>query len=150
MKNDDYFMLEAFKEAEKAFNKNEIPVGAVIVENNKIIARAHNNRDSYSIVTAHAEILAVEKANKKKRNWRLLECTIYSTLKPCEMCMEVLKTTKIKRIVYAANQKKNIEENVVEVEQIENFALITNSEKIIKQAFLDIRKKNDVSRETFK
>lgn len=148
MKNDDYFMKKAFREAEKAFNKNEIPVGAVIVENNKIIARAHNNRDNYSIVTAHAEIIAVEKANKKKNNWRLLECTIYSTLKPCEMCMEVLKKAKIKQIIYAADQKKQVDEFDIKIKQIENKSLITDAEKIIKKAFLDIREKNNVSRET--
>ena len=71
------FMKEALKEAKKAYEKLEIPVGAVIVKDNQIIARAHNLKETKQSVIAHAEILAIQKANKKINNWRLLDCDIY-------------------------------------------------------------------------
>ena len=141
--NDDFFIKESIKEAKKAYKKNEIPVGAVIVLNDGIIAKGHNLRDSKNIITKHAEIIAIEKANKVLNNWRLVDCTLYSSLEPCEMCSAVIKAAKIKRVVYAAKSPEGKSEFI----QIDNPSLINKSESLIKTAFINIRNKN-VSRET--
>lgn len=100
MNNDEYYMKEALKEAQKAFNKGEIPIGAVIVKNNKIIARAHNLKETKNNATKHAEILVIEKVSKKINNWRLLDCTIYVTMFPCPMCASAINQSRISKIVY--------------------------------------------------
>ena len=103
---DEKFMLEALKEAEKSANFDEVPVGAVIVKDGKIIARGHNLRERNNDPTAHAEIVAVRKACKKLKSWRLEGCTIYVTIEPCSMCAGTLLWARIKRIVYGANDPK--------------------------------------------
>ena len=94
-----HYMKEALKEAQKAYEKGETPIGAVIVKNNEIIARAHNLTETLNDCTAHAEILAIDKANRKLRNWRLEECEIYITLEPCPMCASAIEQARIKRII---------------------------------------------------
>ena len=103
---DEKFMAEALKEAEKSANFDEVPVGAVIVKDGKIIARGHNLREKNNDPTAHAEIVAVRKACKKLKSWRLEGCTIYVTIEPCSMCAGTLLWTRIQRIVYGANDIK--------------------------------------------
>ena len=121
-------MKIAYNEAKKAYNKNEIPIGVVIVQNGRIISKAHNLRDSLNIVTKHAEIIAIEKANKKINNWRLLNSTIYCTLQPCNMCMEVIKEAKISKVIYCAkNNKSNILDNSY---QIDNEDMIKKCENL--------------------
>jgi len=100
MKNDEYYMIFALKEAKKAYRKGEIPIGAVVVKNDKIIAKAHNLKESKKIVTKHAEILALEKACAKLKNWRLIDCTIYVTMFPCPMCASAINQSRISKIVY--------------------------------------------------
>ena len=139
IKDDNYFMNIAYKEALKAFNKNEIPVGAVIVRNNEIVSKGHNLRDSKQVITKHAEIIAIEKANIKLNNWRLLDCVLYTTLEPCPMCKEVIKAAKISKVVYGA--KNNVIDSNIEAKQINNKIIIDNCEKIIKDAFTNIRNK---------
>lgn len=136
--NDQYYMKIAYKEAKKAKNKNEIPVGTVIVRNNKIISKAHNKRDEKNIVTNHAEILAIEKANKKIKNWRLNDCILYTTLEPCEMCNGAIKAAKISKVVYAAKSQSMSNKDVEKI-QIEDNVLISECEKIIKELFKQIR-----------
>lgn len=97
------FMEIAIKEAEKAYKKNEVPVGAVIVKNNKVIAKSYNKREKKQNVIKHAEINAIEKACKKLKTWRLEECEIYTTLEPCLMCCGAIEQARIKRIYYAAS-----------------------------------------------
>ena len=92
------YMKEALKEAKKAYNKEEIPVGAVIVKDNKIIAKAHNLRETKKSSISHAEILAIQKANKKLDAWRLEDCEMYITLEPCMMCMGAIINSRIKKI----------------------------------------------------
>ena len=104
--DDQKFMLEALKEANKAALLNEVPVGAVIVKNNKIVARGHNLREKTNDPTAHAEIIAIRKACKKLKSWRLEGCTIYVTVEPCAMCAGTLLWTRIDRIVFGANDPK--------------------------------------------
>lgn len=100
------FMREALKEAKKAYKKKEVPVGCVIVRDNKIIARAHNNRESKKNGLYHAEVLCINKACKKLHSWRLDDCSIYVTLEPCPMCSGAILQTKIKNIYYGASDPK--------------------------------------------
>ena len=91
-------MKEALKEAKKAYEKLEVPVGAVIVKDGKIIAKAHNLKETKNTATAHAEILAIEKASKKLNSWRLIDCDMYVTLEPCTMCMGAIISARIKNL----------------------------------------------------
>ena len=106
MRDDKYYMNQALKEAEKAYLLDEVPVGAVIVYNDKIIARAHNTREKSNDPTAHAEINAIRKACKKLKSWRLVDCTIYVTVEPCSMCAGTIMWSRMKRIVYGAKDIK--------------------------------------------
>ena len=100
------FMKEALKEAQKAYHKLEIPVGAVIVKDDKIIARAHNLKEQKQDATRHAEIMAIEKASKKLKNWRLTDCEMYITLEPCSMCAGAIINARIKKIYIGASDLK--------------------------------------------
>lgn len=102
------YMNEAIKEAIKAYNENEVPVGAVIVKNNKIIARAHNTIEKNNNATKHAEINAIEKASKKLKNWRLIDCDLYVTLEPCEMCCGAINASRIRNVYYLVSKKEDI------------------------------------------
>ena len=105
--NDEYFMRQALKEAEEAFEKDEVPVGALVVINNKIISRAHNQVELLNDSTAHAEILALTSAFAHLGAKYLPEATLYVTLEPCLMCCGAMYWSKIGRIVYAASDDKN-------------------------------------------
>lgn len=104
--NHEKFMLEAIKEAKKAQAINEVPIGAVIVRDNRIIARAHNLRETKQIATAHAEILAIQKACKKEKSWRLEGCTLYVTLEPCPMCAGAIILSRIENLVFGSEDPK--------------------------------------------
>ena len=98
-------MEEAIKESKKALRRNEVPIGAVIVKDEKIIACGFNKREKTKNALAHAEIVAINKACKKLKDWRLEDCTIYVTLEPCPMCAGAILNARIKRIVYGAKDK---------------------------------------------
>jgi tRNA(adenine34) deaminase len=100
------FMKAALNEAEKGFKKDEVPIGAVVVVDGKIIARAHNLRESQIDPTAHAEILAIKKAAKKLGGWRLEKAEIYSTLEPCPMCAGAIVHARVSSLVYGADDPK--------------------------------------------
>lgn len=102
MDADIKYMREALKEAKKAYKINEIPVGCVIVLNDKIIARGYNKRESNNQATDHAEIIAIRKASKKLNSWRLDECKMYITLEPCVMCSGAIIQSRIKGVIYGA------------------------------------------------
>jgi tRNA(adenine34) deaminase len=104
--SDEYFMREALKEANAAAEKDEVPVGAVVVIRNKIIARAHNSTELLSDVTAHAEILAITSASNHLGSKYLNKCTIYVTLEPCLMCAGALFWSQIGKLVYGASDEK--------------------------------------------
>ncbi len=104
--SDEYFMNEALKEAQKAFDADEVPVGAVIVANNKIIARAHNYTERLNDVTAHAEMQAITSAANAIGGKYLSDCTLYVTLEPCVMCAGALHWSHITKIVYGASDSK--------------------------------------------
>lgn len=99
MQEDFEFMKQALKEAKKAYEKDEVPIGAVIVKDGKIISRGYNEKESKNDVTKHAEITAIRKASKKLNNWRLSDCKIYVTLKPCDMCLSAIIQSRIKEII---------------------------------------------------
>lgn len=106
----DIIDKELYKLAMKSFNNNEIPVGAIVIYNNKIIGRGYNNRQSKNNVCGHAEINAIMSAEKKIKDWRLNDCYIISTLKPCDMCSKIIETARIRDVYYILNQK-NVEIN---------------------------------------
>lgn len=100
------FMQGALKCAEKAFSEGEVPIGAVVVLDGKIIARGHNRRTKKQLATAHAEIEAIDKACKKLKSWRIPECEIYVTLEPCPMCIGAMLNARIKKVYYGAPEGK--------------------------------------------
>lgn len=104
---DEKNMKIAFKESEKAYKIDEIPVGAVIVKNGKVFSKGYNMKEKYSDPTMHAEIIAIRKACKKIKDWRLNGCTLYVTMEPCEMCLNVILESRIKDIVCGIKNKKN-------------------------------------------
>jgi len=104
--SDEHFMKEALKEAQKAFDEDEVPVGAIIVCDNKIIARAHNMTERLNDVTAHAEMLAFTSATDFLGGKYLNECILYVTLEPCVMCAGASYWTQLKKIVYGATDEK--------------------------------------------
>jgi len=107
MDKDVRFMTEALKEAQKARDKNEVPIGAVIVMDDEIVGRGHNERETLQKATAHAEITAIERACEAVGSWRLEDATIYVTLEPCPMCAGAIILSRLKRLVYGARDNKN-------------------------------------------
>ena len=144
------FMQEAIKEAKKAYKKLEVPVGAVIVKNGEIIARAHNLKETKFDTTKHAEILAIQKASKKLKSWRLLDCEMYITLEPCSMCAGAIINSRIKKIYIgamdektgAAGSKLNLFEDYTFNHNVEVETNVMNEEceKILKDFFKELRK----------
>ena len=106
MQEKEKFMKEALKEAQKAYEKLEVPVGAVIVKDGKVIARAHNQKETKFDTTKHAEILAIQKASKKLNSWRLIDCEMYVTLEPCSMCAGAIINSRIKKVYIGAPDEK--------------------------------------------
>ena len=106
MENDYIYMKLALKEAKKSLKLDDVPVGAIIVKDNKIISKAHNQKEKKQIATMHAEIIAIEKACKKLNTWHLNRCTLYVTIEPCLMCSGAMIQSRIDRVVYATKNKK--------------------------------------------
>ena len=106
MNQTERFMNEALKEAKKAYKKLEIPVGAVIVKDGEIIARAHNVKEEKNDATKHAEILAIQKASKKLETWRLNDCEMYVTLEPCSMCAGAMIQARLKKVYIGTMDEK--------------------------------------------
>ena len=143
-------MKEALKEAKKAAEKLEVPVGCVIVKDGKIIARAHNQKETKTDTTKHAEIMAIQKASKKLEAWRLLDCELYVTLEPCPMCAGAIINSRIKKVYigtldektgaagsvlnlfedYKFNHKVEVEKGIMQEE----------CEKVLKDFFKKLRK----------
>ena len=106
MEKTNKFMLEAIKEAKKAELLDEVPIGCVIVKDNKIISRGHNVRESKNNPVGHAEIIAITKASKKLNSWRLTDCELYVTIEPCIMCSGAIIQSRIKTVYYGAKDYK--------------------------------------------
>lgn len=103
-----FYMSEAIKEAYKAYGKGETPIGAVIVRNGEIIARAHNLTETLNDSTAHAEILAIRKASDYLGGWRLINCDLYVTMEPCIMCSGAIVQSRIKKLIIGTKHIKNL------------------------------------------
>ncbi|MFZ0369730.1 MAG: tRNA adenosine(34) deaminase TadA [Halobacillus sp.] len=106
MNNDEHYMQLAIKEAKKAEAEGEVPIGAVIVHNDEVIARGYNQRESSQLASSHAEFIAIERANGVIGSWRLEDCTLYVTLEPCPMCTGAILQSRIPRVVYGAKDPK--------------------------------------------
>ncbi len=107
LQSDAYFMSEALRQARKAWEREEVPVGAVIVNEGRIIARAHNQVEMLQDATAHAEMLAITQAQSVVGNWRLSECHLYVTKEPCPMCAGAMVHTRVKRVVFGCPSPKD-------------------------------------------
>ena len=148
--NKEYYMKQAIKEAEKAYKKLEVPVGAVIVKDGKIIARAHNQKETKTDTTKHAEILAIQKASKKLKSWRLIDCEMYVTLEPCTMCAGAIINSRIKKVYVGAMDEKtgavgsvlNLFEDYTFNHKVESETGILKEEceNILKRFFKELRK----------
>lgn len=106
IKDDHYWMSKALKLAQKAYNKNEVPVGCIIIENNNLLSSAFNLKEELQTPLGHAEVIAIHKASKKKGSWRLENCTLYVTLEPCPMCAGVILQSRVKKVVFATADPK--------------------------------------------
>ena len=106
MTQEEKYMKEAIKQAKKAAVIGDVPIGCVIVEDDKIIARAYNQRNKKKTTLAHAELLAIQKASKKVNDWRLEDCTMYITLEPCPMCAGAIVQARIPKVVIGAMNPK--------------------------------------------
>lgn len=102
----DYFMQVALNEAKLAANEGEVPIGAVIVKDNQIVARAHNHREAHQLTTAHAELLAIEAANDALQSWRLEDTALFVTLEPCIMCAGAIINARVPVVYYGADDAK--------------------------------------------
>ena len=147
---EEKYMKEALKEAKKAYDKLEIPVGAVIVKDGKIIARAHNVKEQKKDTTKHAEIIAIQKASKKLNSWRLNDCEMYVTLEPCSMCAGALIQSRIKKVYIGTMDEKtgacgsvlNLLEDYKfnHVVEVEKEVCKESCEKILKDFFKELRR----------
>ncbi len=150
MNQTERFMNEALKEAKKAYKKLEIPVGAVIVKDGEIIARAHNVKEEKNDATKHAEILAIQKASKKLETWRLNDCEMYVTLEPCSMCAGAMIQARLKKVYIGTMDEKtgacgsvlNLPKDYKfnHIVEIEYGILQPECEKILKDFFKELRK----------
>ncbi len=154
--NDEFFMEEALKEAIKARDIGEIPIGAVIVKNNEIIGRGYNKVESTGNSLNHAELIAIEEASQKVYGWRMYGCTIYVTLEPCAMCSGALVYSRMGKVVFGAYDKKRgfcgSLENLVQMDELNHKVEVIEGvleEKcriLIQDFFLDLRKRNSKMR----
>lgn len=145
------FMKQALKEAQKSYDKEEIPVGAVIVKDGKIIARGHNLKETKNDTTNHAEIIAIKKASKKLKTWRLTGCTMYVTLEPCTMCAGALIHTRLDKVVIGTMDEKtgacgsvlNILEDYKfnHIVEVEKNVMETECKEILQNFFKELREK---------
>lgn len=122
MKSDENYMKEAIKQAKKAYELVEVPIGCVIVHEDKIIGRGYNRRITDKNPLAHAELVAIKKASKKLNDWRLEDCTMYVTLEPCQMCAGAIIQARIKRVVVGCmNPKAGCAGSILNLLQVKKF-----------------------------
>ena len=129
-----------YKEAIKAYKKGEIPVGALITKNNKIIAKSHNNRQKKHNLLGHAEINCILKAEKRIKDWRLDECEMYVTLSPCSMCETIIEKSRLKKVHFLVKQPNYNEKNSKIVQISDQNNQKEEYEKLLKSFFKRLRK----------
>lgn len=134
-KMEEEYMKIALEQAEIAYKNNDVPVGAIIVKNNQIIAKAYNKKEETKDVTDHAEIIAIKKACKQLNDWRLNGCTMYVTLEPCQMCMGAIRQARIDKVVYGAPALNE----EVSIPNKQGFVLEVECADILKDFFQDRR-----------
>lgn len=147
------WMQIALQEARLAYDEGEVPVGAILVRNNELLARNHNRREKNSSATAHAEILVIEEANQKLGAWRLNECTLYVTLEPCVMCAGAMVNSRVSTVVYGCKDPKaGAVESLYQVlsdqrlnhrPQVLSGVLADEAGRILKRFFLQLRNKKE-------
>jgi tRNA(adenine34) deaminase len=122
MTQDEKFMKAALKEARKAYKLDEVPIGCVIVQDGRVIARGYNRRNTEGNALAHAELAAIRKASKKTGDWRLEDCTMYVTLEPCQMCAGAIVQSRMKKVVIGSmNPKAGCAGSVINLLQMDGF-----------------------------
>tara|TARA_B100001989_G_C24309199_1_gene349615 strand:+ start:25 stop:495 length:471 start_codon:yes stop_codon:yes gene_type:complete len=142
---DIYFLEKTIQLAKKAFDEDEVPVGALLVDSNDTIISAHyNNRQHSQIVTGHAEILCLQEANQKLSSWRLEDCSLYSSLEPCLMCAGALISARIKRVVYACEDKKGGGQSCARL-----FSDVVTNHKVEFQ-YIQLKESQDLLKQFFK
>ena len=129
-----------YKEALKAYKNGEIPVGALIIKNNKIIAKSHNNRQKKHNLLGHAEINCILKAEKRIKDWRLDECEMYVTLSPCSMCETIIKESRLKKVHFLVKQPNYNKKNSKIVQISDQNNQKEEYEKLLKSFFERLRK----------
>ena len=149
--DDEKFMKLALKEAKKAYDEDEVPVGAVLVKDGKVIAKAHNQKETKLDTTKHAEITVIQKASKKLQNWRLEDTTLYVTLEPCTMCIGAIIGARIKRVCFGTMDEKtgacgsvlNIpkDHKFNHVVEMENGIMEKECKEILQDFFKNLRKR---------
>ncbi len=134
----DKYIQTLLKEAEKAYKMGEIPVGAIIVYDDEVIAKAHNNRQSKYCLLGHAEINAIIKAEKKLKDWRLDKCIMYVTLAPCKMCEIMINESRISKVYYLI---KNVENTCDNFNELSGYLREKREyEEMLKKFFKNLRK----------
>ncbi|MBE6156617.1 MAG: nucleoside deaminase [Firmicutes bacterium] len=136
----DRYTFLAYKEAMKAYKKKEIPVGAVIVKNNKVIAKSRNNRQKRYNLLGHAEINCIVKAEKKLKDWRLDGCEMYVTLEPCDMCKFHIKEARIKKVHYLVSSSKQEQKDPLFEQTNGCNTLFEEYKRMLKSFFCNLRK----------
>ena len=130
----EHFMKQAIKEAKKAFDNDEVPIGAVIVLNDKIISKAYNKKEKQNSVLGHAEIIAIKKAERKLKNWRLENCDLYVTLEPCPMCASAIQQSRINNIYYGIENSDQKNHEIIKQicnSSYGNLTLVIHTEMLI-------------------
>ena len=140
----EIYMKEALKEAKKAYKKDDVPVGCIIIKDNKIIARAHNQKENKKNAIKHAEIIAISKACKKLKTWHLDDCILYTTMEPCMMCTGAIIQSRIKKIYYSISNESfgelenyKLKNNKIEIEKN---ILANQSQQLLRNFFEEKRK----------
>ncbi len=151
------YMKEALKEAKKAAKAGEVPIGCVIVYEDKIIGRGYNKRNTKKTTLAHAELIAIQKASKAMGDWRLEDCVMYITLEPCQMCSGAIVQARIKEVVVGAmNPKAGCAGSILNILQMEEFnhqvelttgVMKEECEAVLKEFFKDLRVRNKEEKE---
>ena len=149
MNQDEKYMKAAIRQAKKAYALDEVPIGCVIVQNDKIIARGYNRRNTEGNTLAHAELTAIRKASKKTGDWRLEDCTMYVTLEPCQMCAGAIVQSRIPRVVVGCmNPKAGCTGSILNLLNIQAFnhqadlttgVLEEECSQLMKQFFRELR-----------